>query len=229
MHSKRYQLNNAHKDQTGYILCSGPSLPVKNEELKEFLSCQLLIGTNLAYKYIEPTYLVVRDKFIWQHFYGEISQLQKTTVFTWEYTIPDNKKIPDNTITLLRKAQTFLLPDGLHNTVPIYNNAGLSALGICYALGLKNIYILGADLGQQDGKNNWHFDYTLIDPYKSTPSAFYDECFEVFKNVIREMQKRDISIINCSPVSRLRDIIPYMEYEELYNKEIQNAFSERIG
>jgi len=74
---------------------------------------------------------------------------------------------------------------------------GYQAIGLAVNFGAKKILLLGYDMRSIDGASHWHGDH----PNFQRP--VWDNRIDHFKNMIPDLSKRDIEVINCSPGSAL--------------------------
>jgi len=76
-------------------------------------------------------------------------------------------------------------------------------------LGFKEIYLLGVDMGWQDGKSHWHDEHTRVDP--ESIYAMMKACFDV---TAQELWARRVEVINLNPDSKL-ECFPKRPYNEI--------------
>lgn len=103
-----------------------------------------------------------------------------------------------------------------HNTLGRYdihwgNNSGHSAINLCYLLGAHTIYLLGYDMGDDNGKVHWHGDHPA---QLNNGQGLYDRWIEDMEPLARDLETEGVQVINCSRRTRL-SCFPRATVEEI--------------
>ena len=219
IHLKRF--DNKHKGCRGFIIGGGPSIiNIKKSGFNfDILQKEITVGVNKAYNLFTPTYLIWTDAYFWKAFRSELIKLRSIKFcpikIVRKFSI--NKK---DIYSLKRdkdsKKSTYV--SSLSNSVPMWNNSGVTALRIAYILGLNPIYLIGIDLIIKDLKGRTHF-HKAYNKNRVAKTTFkrYNKFFESFKKTIKDLEDIGVKIYSCSKVSRLNELIEYKKIDDLFN------------
>lgn len=90
-------------------------------------------------------------------------------------------------------------------------NSGYQAINLAYLTGAKRILLLGYDMQPVDGRAHFFGDHPdRIQTSEATFTAFRVH----YQRLARELKRRGVEVINCSPVSALK-CFPYAPLESL--------------
>lgn len=205
--------------ERGFLIGGGPSikdLMANDFDFKrlEQLS-SIVVGVNKAYKLLNPNLLVYQDDYIWDAFKDELMQLPLTTTIT----CPHYCRGSNNTRVIPFRAAVSVanLPDSFSIPIGTKNNAGVTALRICYILGLNPIYLVGIDLRAEDchpDRFNFHTDYDSERQSMVTPDKV-GRFRKYFIETIEELNSRGVSVYSCSKISTLNAHIPYVDIQTI--------------
>jgi len=95
------------------------------------------------------------------------------------------------------------------------NNSGFCALQLAILLGYTRINLLGFDLSIDKNKTHYHSGYSGT--IQSQFLSRLDEYYKFFENGLIQLKDEnpEIKIVSCSPISRLNQIIDYVNIEEI--------------
>jgi len=214
------QFDNKHKGQRGFVIGGGPSiLDIKKEGFNfDILQKEITVGINKAYNLFTPNYLVGTDPYFWKTFKKEISELN--CIKFCPANISKKIYVEKKDIFILKrdkdKNQKTIITT-LSETVPMWNNSGVTGLRIAHVLGLNPIYLLGIDIQHKDseGRTHFHTDYEKNRVVKTTPKR-YSLFFESFKKTIEALKEKNIKVVSCSKNSKLNDIISFNSITKLF-------------
>lgn len=128
--------------------------------------------------------------------------------FNWVYNLQG--------YDLVVKAQRY---QGIGYTFTDFNagrNSGFCAFQLAVILGFKKIYFLGIDLNSQE-ETHYHGGYgERRDKFNAKLGGY----FEHFKTGLKQLilERPDIQVISCSPMSRLNSIIKYCSIKEVFDE-----------
>lgn len=87
-------------------------------------------------------------------------------------------------------------------------NSGFCALQFAVVMGYSPIYLLGFDL-TSDEQGRIHRHDVKSQSFQSTLNEFYD----YFKRGLEALKKTDIAVYSCSPISRLNNIVSFIDVD----------------
>jgi len=208
----------------GFIIGGGPSITKLQNNGFDFarLEGEITIGVNKAYNLLTPTYLFFGDTWFWKQFKDEIVDVECIKF------CPDNvarkgkidcTKHPDVYVINRDSGQGChirVVPESLDTRVSFWNNSGVSALRIAHVLGLKPLYLVGFDMYMQDeeGRTHFHNDY-VGHRVAATSIVRYEQFYQAFEATIKALREKLVRIYSCSPVSKLNDLIPFKDLNDL--------------
>lgn len=79
-------------------------------------------------------------------------------------------------------------------------NSGASAINLAYHLGAKRIVLLGFDMKQKDGQNNWHQNHK----HNPRPTIYQNLFLPPFDIIARDAKNLGIEILNATPDTDLK-------------------------
>ena len=193
--------------ETVAILGGGPSLtPEQVEQAKRFRR----IATNDAALVLDPEADVMcwgdQRWFFWNQ--KELSKNKSRYRITWRHT-PAMNGFPFHTLGYLSPNQSSL---SLDPGFIAATNTGHGAVNIAVLFGAKRILLLGFDMNQPGGKNNWHTRH------KSGPDASrYQTLFvpELVK-AKKLLDQLGIEVINCSPTTSRLQCFPFGDINQIF-------------
>ena len=210
---------NQHEGSRGFLIGGGPSIKKYKDDGFNFrlLDTEITVGTNKAYLLCNLKYLVFIDSWFWKTFSYEVLELTNTTII--HPNLPNIKSPSSSNFIKFRRKTKDELPTGFDN-ISLYNNSGVTALRVCYLLGLNPIYLIGVDLNQDDFKKkngNFHNHYKLNNR-KATSSNRCINFLNSFETVISKLHEKNITVVSCSPTSPLNNIIPFKPLWDVFNE-----------
>lgn len=75
---------------------------------------------------------------------------------------------------------------------------GSSAINLAYLFGAKTIVLLGFDMKQTDGKDNWHDNHKIKNPSSNIPNSPYNRYLKSFIAIKQDAEKLGVKIINAT-------------------------------
>jgi hypothetical protein len=190
--------------ETCYILGGGPSLA--GVDLSP-LNGKHIIAVNNSYNlafYCEV--LFWGDCWWYEQHRKALEQFSGRMITTCTYEI----NLPQRVQHVRQKLNKFGL--SANNTYLTWNlNAGACAVDLAVQLGARRIVLLGYDMRQINGHNNWHDDHrTSVDPSHNP----YKQFLLAWPYIAHDAQQRGIEIINATPGSAI-DLFPIVDPQEL--------------
>jgi len=91
-------------------------------------------------------------------------------------------------------------------------NSGYCGLQLAIALGYTEIYLLGIDLCVNNNDTHYHGGYG--EPKEKLESKL-EIYYQLFKEGLNLAKIAGIKVYSCSPISRLNEIIPYVNIKEV--------------
>jgi hypothetical protein len=182
---------------TVYILGGGPSL--RNCDISQ-LNGRHVIAVNNSYKlaYFAEV-LFFGDCWWFEAHRTHLESFPGIIMTTCQYEI---KAFP-RVIHLRHKLNRFGL-SGTRQYVTWNLNAGACAVDLAVNMGAKTIVLLGYDMKQIDGRNNWHSDHRTSNDPGHNP---YGEFLLAWPYIAHDAQRMGVKIINATPGSAL-DLFP---------------------
>jgi hypothetical protein len=206
---------NYYKEQSIYILASGPSIKKENLAL---LKDKVSIGINASpllekeYGFNSQFYTVSDTRFLThpEKFRIATDLLDKQTirVFRSELSKYDSNLFKDRTYyldALGKNGFSFDIAKGFFFGA----STTLLAVQLAYYLGAKNIFLLGVDL-KYDGENPRFYSEEEVQEY----DHFTSTQLANLRNAYLVLKEKNINLYNCSENSLLRPYMPYMPFEE---------------
>jgi len=224
------------------ILGSGASIrqslwdiPIEKLPIWNAIKNEIVFGINWSYKWFIPTTQMFMDYQLYILYQKEFNELplvigkDNPKIGMNEY-LPNKKCIPGNNLILLPPSNKF---EGNNSWTKGFGKAqlsGLLALTFACVLGFKNIYLLGFDAIEIDGKTHFYQDNNITGKYiwnrhiyngvGKTNKGIYrtndynkdisKEYFNVYKD---ELKQRNI--YNVSLQSQITSF-PKLTYNEFY-------------
>lgn len=210
--SRRKEFNSVPKlwnDETCYILGGGPSL---DSEQVDKLNGKHVIAVNYAYKLaFFADVLFFGDCWWFEKQRKSLESFSGAIITTCEYEINTFNRV----IHVRHKLNGFGLTTN-RNSVYWNLNAGACAVNVAVHLGAKRIVLLGFDMRQIDGRNNWHADHrTSLDPSHNP----YNEFLIAWPYIARDAAQQNIEVLNATQSSALR-LFPFVDLDEILAKDV---------
>ena len=198
-----------HKsDNTCFILGGGPS--IKDVDIS-LLNGRSVIAVNNAYKLAYFSEVLFFGSCWWfEEHRKALESFPGLIVTTCQYEI----NTPNRVLHVRQRLNEF----GLSNSPEYLTwnlNSGSCAVNLAIHLGAKRIVLLGYDMRQVDGRNNWHNDHDTSQDSNHNP---YREFLLAWPYISRDAKKMNVQIINATPESDLT-LFPIVEP----NKFIRNG------
>jgi hypothetical protein len=94
-------------------------------------------------------------------------------------------------------------------------NSGFCGLQLAVLLGYKNIFLLGMDLKILNNKTHYH---TMYEGHRMFDASL-EKYYQAFKVGLAELAiyRPDVSVISCSPTSRLNDFIKFRDIDRVFD------------
>jgi hypothetical protein len=204
-----------------YILGGGPSLANFDVSL---LNGKHVISVNNAYKLAYFSEVLFWGNCWWfeQH-RKHLETFPGMMITTCQYEI----NLPQRVMHVRQQLNRFGL--GANCGLLTWNlNAGACAVDLAVQLGATTVVLLGYDMRQIDGRNNWHDDHkTSLDPNWNP----YEEFLLAWPYIAHDAQEMGIQIINATPGSGI-DMFPIVDPHELMgdaNAVIDDSLRAEIG
>lgn len=221
-------LRNQYKGATAFLICGGPSFAeVDHSRLRQ--PGILTMGVNNSVKTFRPNLWVAVDeanhflRSIWYDptitkFFPQGRQLDR--IFdsdAWAWT---DRRVTDcpNVVLYQRhtgfKAETFLTEPTICWGNDAKQGGGRSvmlvAIRLLYELGIRRVFLLGADFNMQAGKS-YHFDQAKSQGAANSNNATYRVLNERFTQLRPIFEQHGFHVYNCNPRSKLTafDHVPY--------------------
>lgn len=215
---KSWQPEAIYPDSTIYILGGGPSLNKVNFDL---IKDKVVIGVNNSYgdpikdqdgvliKYVPRDWVNICwfGDTRWWNWHEEYLADFKGLIFSCS---PKSSKI--EIINNLKRGK----PKGIETNGNISWNksSGGSAINLAYYLGAKQIVLLGYDMKQEKGHNNWHTDHKNA----QTKGQVYQRFITAFPIIKEEADGLGLKIYNGNPDSALT-VFPFINLEEFVKND----------
>jgi hypothetical protein len=214
-----------------YIVGGGPSLHDFNFRV---LENKHTIGVNKsAFSLKYPTYFITMDyTFLRKIGLNKMLRLECTKFFVVNTTVPylsvQDGMIVDtrgggrlNTYKDIYTCMDSIIlcrdQEGIGCSIHDFrcgNNSGYCALQLAVALGYDVIYLLGMDFRIYGNKTHFHTGYSQ---HPTRFSAILEKYVAGFKNALAETKEKcpSVKIYNCSPMSLLKDVLPYRALSDI--------------
>ena len=195
---KIYDINKWTKVLAGhpaFIIGNGPSLFDHDVEL---LENSFTIGTNQAFKKIEPTMIFWQDVECWNDNWEEISKLKSIKV-SRDRSDPQNVCVKYKVI----KSPSYTFLPTVPWIIPGHGGTGKIAIKFAYALGCSPILLIGMDFKYSKGKT----DFYGVNKHHSerTLSIYQKDLNWIKKNA------KDLNIFSCNEDSDF----PYISFDDM--------------
>jgi|TARA_R110000822_G_scaffold18263_1_gene60522 hypothetical protein len=194
-------VQNKFQNETIYIIGGGPSLE------------------NFDFSKLAGRVTIAINKAIIFHNIADVLYWTDTRFYTWFKNEVDNYKGLKFSLTagsqytddvnILKKGKIFGLETD-PQTLAHGNNSGYAAINLAYHLGATRIILLGFDMGSNSENTHFHDGY----PAKAAPNSMYEEKFiPGFNQLNSEIKDSGVTILNASPISKLR-VFPKITIEQ---------------
>jgi hypothetical protein len=146
--------------------------------------------------------------------------------------ILNHPKLVDINVKYVKRAKDLTYPLSFNKYVD-GGNSGINAVLCSYILGFKNIYLIGCDASYNFDKKDIPENLSVQEKIKMVDSSYfldgyYDKESDIqFFPTLRfhrpfwislfRKKPKDLNIINCSPISKLKNLYPYFELEKIYD------------
>jgi len=179
--------------QTAFILGGGPSLDMPLGRLYD----KNVIGVNEAFKlgdWVDVNF--IGDYKYYNHNKMNLYNYNGITVSCVGGTIND-----PNVLTVYSSNEVMTLKKG---RIGKSLNSGISAINLAYQFGVKEIVLLGFDMGIHNGQN-WHNNNVAINQFKKQiTEKYYAKVRSVIESRVSDvLEKAGVKVVNCTPDSQL--------------------------
>jgi hypothetical protein len=237
-----------NRNKRGFIICNGPSLnSIDLEKLKN----EITIGVNAIYLNFErmgfkPTYYIVEDNLVAEDRKDDINQIKGTIklfairlaycLIRDEETIFLNHSPNMNPWPKQREKFGTDMKFSEDASIATFggNTVTYTSLQIAYHLGLREIYIVGADHDYKVPERYKHMDNDknyVIDPLEKDVNHFDSSYFgkgyrwhnpkvhkieKAYKNAKKFFEAKGGKIFNATPGGKL-EVFDRVDYDKLFN------------
>lgn len=209
-------------DSTIYILGGGPSLNDVNFDL---FKDQPVIGVNNAYGdpvKDEEGNLIRYEPRDWVDvcWFGDGRWYQWHKKYLEEYKGLICSCSPATNKIKFIKSISRGKPQGIETNGSIAWNksSGSSAINLAYYLGAKTIILVGFDMKQRNGQNNWHTDHKNV-----IKRDVYKRFLTVYPAIKEDADRIGLKILNANPDSAIT-VFPFIELESYCNPKKSITF-----
>lgn len=198
-----------------WIVAGGPSL--RDFDFEQ-LRGEVVIGANRAFERPHVGMFASQD----DRFYKWVNEgaLGDDTKAAWiafpgykVYVLKEDASTPFPELihTVYRTSNRHAFPPSITGGFGATNNSGYAALMLAWALGAREIRLLGFDMQGRDGKQEWNHDgYPLVQA-----ENVYQTFVEYFRRAAPALAAAGVTVINHSPDSAL-DCFPKATLEDAY-------------
>jgi hypothetical protein len=93
-------------------------------------------------------------------------------------------------------------------------NSGFSSFQLALLMGYNPIYLLGMDMNTDDGRTHYHGGYNRsVEKMEQNLNNYCSHFMFVLDKL--KIERPELKVISCSPISKLNDVIPYQPIEEV--------------
>jgi len=208
------------KDETCFIIGGGPSAkdtcqkyhdPIINSGVK------IIVINDAFLLFPEADVLYFGDKEWWPDNKDEVKRIFKGQIFT------KSARGGDSTIHLkspekVKRNDGFIVPGWSENPLIVGgHDSGHQAINLAHHFGVSAIFLVGFDMKQKDGQNNWHNRHERFRSDKVVAPEKYDLTFVPgYTNVAKECARNGIRVFNMNPDSVL-EVFPKLKMEDLFD------------
>lgn len=201
------ELHNKHIGEHCIIIGGGETIrdwQKSGLNVAKMIQCNATFGINRSYRLGVSTYHTCMD---WSYWSSEKDQLSKLdTVFMLPQSVCVNGKLTN--AYMLRNCGIVedIIPHNFNNGINYGKSSGYIAMVCAYLMGYNPIYLLGFDLVG----HHFHEGYG-----KDRDMRINSDHRIIYSSMVRgikELQKRNISIISLSLLSRLNQFIEYDDH-----------------
>lgn len=181
------------RGETAVVIATGPSLT--SEDVDYCRGKARVVAVNDAYKLAPWADCLYATDARWWHWHRGVPDFTGPK-WSLEHSAWGNhrERYPD--VQRLRNTGPGGLehdPSGLKNG----RNSGYAAVNLAYHYGATRIILLGFNMGHKGGRSHFFGDHP------NRTSSPYRQFIERFETIVAPLQKRGVSVINCSRDSLL--------------------------
>jgi hypothetical protein len=210
-------LQGRHRGERGFVLGTGMSIALMLDQCRvpmTTLGPEVVVGCKQVYRQCPLRYWVSMDFELYLRERHALSQLSFLKFVPQVPTRMDAVKNDRDLIALPRQRARSLptaIPNGFSDLC-IDADTGVVALRIAYLLGLNPIYLLGMNDGIYQGRLHYHDESKRVPSEQELVAMASD--MVPFISAIVEL---GVSVISCSPISRLNAVIPFVDICTLFD------------
>ena len=183
--------------QTAVLIASGPSLAKEDIDYCQGKARVLAVNDNFKLAlWADVLYACDPD---WWEYYQGVPEFHGQK---WCANLTASNRYELNYVSGDHKPGISFDPELLHYG----SNSGYQALNLAVLFGAKKIVLLGYDMQRTKGEMHWFGPH----PGKLNKSSNYAPWIEAFKSAVLDLEKQDISVINCTRETAL-DCFPRKE------------------
>ena len=223
--SKIEALKNAEQGKRGFIVCTGPSLRMEDlDKLEEYNEvCISMNKISYAFKKTmwRPKYYICEDRKMLREFIDSIKNMDVPYKF-----LPDSEaqlwKEKDN----IYKFHSHMLgadlaevkfSEDLSKRIYMGYTVTYAALQVALYLGLKDIYLVGADFNYTKDTNEAcnHFTKEYVSPKGQVNPFFRERCIRVYEEARRYAEAHGAKIWNATRGGKL-EVFEREDFDSLF-------------
>lgn len=220
--------DNIHKGKRGFVIGGGHSIRDLLNDGFNFglLENDICIGVNKAYELLDLDYFLFTDAYFWDNFKDEIKNLN--CIKFAPNDIAQARCIGEagssDKFQIVKRAPgsygaSVMAPNTFNGEVSFWNNSGVSALRIAHILGLNPIYLVGIDLTMKNDNDDTHFHNAYsANRVGKVGDSRYHVFYSAFEQTIKPLQEQGVKIFSCSAVSKLNNLIPFIDINTIFEK-----------
>lgn len=202
------------KDETCFIIGGGPSAKDTCQKYHEPIinSGVKVIAVNDAFLlFPEADVLYFGDKEWWPDNKDEVKRIFKGQIFT------KSARGGELTTHLQAPVENDYRFDWSENPLIVGgHDSGHQAINLAHHFGVSAIFLVGFDMKQMDGQNNWHNRHERFRADKVVAPEKYDITFiPGYNNVAKECARNGILVFNMNPDSAL-EVFHKLRMEDLF-------------
>ena len=203
---------NSWKDESVFIIGGGPSTKAtcnKWEDAIRESGNRIMVVNDSFLLFPEADVLYFGDLVWWDWNRDEVKRIFKGSIFT------KTAKGGDLT-THLRPPEKGIDFDWSDNPITVGgHDSGHQAINLAHHFGVSAIFLIGFDMKQEDGQNNWHNRHDKHRPRGIAPEKYDLAFIPGYTNVAGACARHRIRVFNMNPDSAL-DAFPKLRMEDLF-------------
>ena len=203
------------QDQSTFIIGGGPSTKETVDKWGSHIKesgCHIIVVNDSFLFFPEADVLYFGDPIWWDHNRDEVKRIFKGEIFT------KSAKGGDLT-THLQAMEKGSQYDWAENPTQVGgHDSGHQAMNLAHHFGVSAIFLVGFDMKQVGGENNWHNRHERFRADKVVSPEKYDITFVPgYTNVAKECTRNGIRVFNMNPDSAL-EVFPKLRMEDLFDE-----------